>query len=371
MASVNTHVQQSERPGYLAQVLSVGGNDGQLGTKELRALRGVIQRIGATHEDLVEAVRLRGEGRALPPLRSPLARMQNVQDMVMVALADGDLAGAEAKPIEALAAALRYSQADMDIIVKRAEDELGRVMAAFPETGGLEAVVAESPSSSTAPPPVPVRKSAQPVGASPAKVAEPESAVSGVVEPDTFLMDESEPDGVLPEGACIEDVEASGEDADVSRCAACRDASGDGDSYCFGAQSGEPNIWGCRLLEMPWAPGADWLTLGSFENGDTFVFDREAIGVKLTDAMERVEGCPYFDDALAMMALIELPRSASPMGRWTLREVAAAEAGEQVVRMEYLHGCAVQRASRASGVDPVGANQAAKLIRRILSRLPS
>ncbi len=352
---MNAEVLKEERPGYLTRVLEVGGRDGELGPRELRVLNGIMRRIGADHGDLATAIAWHREGRALPPLRSPLVRMQNVQDMVMVALADGDLAAHETGPIEKLAAALRYSQADMDIIVKRAESELTRILSRVTETHGIEALFAPPK-----PPPLPT-------ASTPAE--SPEQVVGDAEASDEWGEEEAIEEAAVEEEAVEEKVAEStlqNELPDVLACAACREASGEGSSYCFGAQTGELNVWGCKLLGMPWLPGAEWLTLGAFHGDESFEFDRGAIGEALADAMEGVAGCPYFNDAVALMALAELPRAASLFGRWALRE---SSRGEKVQTMEYLHGCGIRRECRATGVDPVGPQQAAKLIRRILSRL--
>ena len=121
-------VAKADRPTYLANVLSIAKVDGDVAGTESLVLRSVIRSIGASQEDVVAAGTLLGSGGYKMRLPKSLnERMNNLQDMVMVALADGDASPMESGPIEQMAKAMRYTQADIDLCVRRAENALRRI----------------------------------------------------------------------------------------------------------------------------------------------------------------------------------------------------------------------------------------------------
>jgi uncharacterized tellurite resistance protein B-like protein len=119
-------VSRSSRPVYLANVLHIAKVDGVVSRAESWVLRSIINRIGAGNDDLAAARALLTDGPYTPQLPGSLnERMDNLQDMIMVALADGEAIPQESKPIEQMAKMMRYSQAGVDLAVRRAQVALG------------------------------------------------------------------------------------------------------------------------------------------------------------------------------------------------------------------------------------------------------
>lgn len=115
----------TEKVAYLANVLTIACADGRLSRREEGILHVIAESIGASEADIEEAKSLlmRGDYRLIP-LKVTAERLQNIEDMVMVAMADGSLSGHETTPIESFTDALGLTQKEMDSIVTRAQQRL-------------------------------------------------------------------------------------------------------------------------------------------------------------------------------------------------------------------------------------------------------
>lgn len=121
---------------------------------------------------------------------------------------------------------------------------------------------------------------------------------------------------------------------------------------------------------MDWSEGADWLSLGAFRDGDTFVFDKPAIGETLDARLEQVRACPHLRPDVARAALAELPSRASVWGRWRRNPAKAgsARAVPLAVR-EYRQGCEVSATAVCDGMAPVDDGDAVRVILAVARRL--
>jgi len=263
---------QADKISYLANVFAICGVDGRFSPQEVAVLKEVARRLNVTQEEASAARTLVASGHyELALLSDSRARRDNLEDMVMAALADGDLQPKESAPIEKLAKALRFAQVDMDMIARRAQARLDTLFkAARAADRTPTAPAAAAPASAAAPAPQPA---AQEVPAADAEDVEPPEP------PDT------------PGPVALPD--------DIAACVHCRAAAQDQAAYCYG--EGESlNVWGCRLLQQPWRSGATWLKAGSFRPSGCFVFDRETIRALLAEAAAQVACCPHFHpDAVA------------------------------------------------------------------------
>jgi len=155
----------------------------------------------------------------------------------------------------------------------------------------------------------------------------------------------------------------------VAACARSREAAANPQAYCFGAPDGPLNVWSCRLLDMPWAENAEWFSLGTFRDSDTFVFDRKAIRERLAAGLERVRECPYLRPDVCKAAVDELPSRASVWGRWRRRIVKAdSPRATPLAAREYRHGCDVSSSVICDGMAPLGDDEAVRTILAVSKR---
>ncbi|MDA1086024.1 MAG: hypothetical protein O2901_03305 [Verrucomicrobia bacterium] len=344
----------ADKATYLANVLSVAKADGKDAREEALVFQAIAERIGAEQRHFMAARSLLGQGTySLGYVHSRQRRLDNVHDMVMIALADGTIDAAESKPIESFAAQLQVSQADMDALVEGARKDLDRVLTRagestsrhpFDSPGAIEA--------SPAPPPLPPLEPETP--------PEP-PALETPSRPDPDEVEKEEP----PEEITAIMAEAAG----VEACIRAHDASDESDSYCFGAGSDSINTWGCRLAKMDWEIDAEWFELGAWRDDSTFEFDRDAILEKLHANLEAARICPHLREPYIEAAIKALPAIASIWGRWTHRRATVGTPGARPVTVnEYVHGVSVSVRRVVRGVDPIGRREAIKLIVRASKR---
>jgi tellurite resistance protein len=351
---MNESLTHADKATYLANVLSVAKSDGIDTQEEAVAFQAIAKRLGAEQRHFMAAKRLLDKGSySLGYVRSRQQRMANVQDMVMIALADGTIVDSESKPIEGFAAQLQISQGDMDMLVERARAELDRVLAEAGEPRSSQPL--DSPgltASPPAPPPLPADELELPP-------EPPAPEAPATPEPDE--IEKQEP----PEEIRVIMAEASA----VEACIRAHDASEEPRSYCFGAGSGSINPWGCRLAELDWVLDADWFELGEWRDDATFVFDRDAIREKLNANLEAARICPHLKERYVEAAIDALPAVASIWGRWQHRPARVSTPGARPVTVnQYLHGVSVSLRRIVLGVDPVGRREAIKLIVRAAKR---
>ncbi|MDP6525976.1 MAG: hypothetical protein QGI24_06295 [Kiritimatiellia bacterium] len=132
-------MNRAEKVVYLANVLTIAGADDVVALQEKLAIRWIISRIEADASVVEDATRLLASGDyKLKPLGTPSQRSANIEDMIMVALSDGKLDSSEIKPIEKMTDVLGYVQADMDMMVKKAQSRLRKIVkdAPVPKSSG-------------------------------------------------------------------------------------------------------------------------------------------------------------------------------------------------------------------------------------------
>ena len=351
---------------HLANVLAIAEADGALSDVENGALHDIMFRIGADEADLdaARALLTRGEAYPLQAFSDPVTNMQMIENMVLVALADGQVSPYESQPLEAFLSGLGFAQADMDMIVKRVRVRLRGIQPYRPpappaprerrRTFGR----VPAPAVPVAPPPVPspVPSSVLSPGGAPREAPPPERRPP---PPPT------EDDARQPPGATAPTPQPA---SSLDACAAARGASTEGACYCFGRPEGPLNPWGCRLLEMPWSAGAPWFRLGRFRDDDTFVFDRQAIAACLGPRLRAVADCPFLLPGFAEASLAFLPSRASTAGRW-IHHLAPRDSAVPVIIRTYRHGCGQHAAARSDGLSPTDDRDARLMIRRTVRRL--
>jgi uncharacterized tellurite resistance protein B-like protein len=376
---MNTPVDNANRAAYLANVLCIAKINDTVAPAESIVVRSIIHRIGATQQDLVAAGKLLSSGNfGMQVPKSLTLRMDNLQDMVMVALADGDVSETESAPIETLAKAMHYSQADIDLAVKRAKHALAKI--GMSTSGTLPTPPIPSPKTAKREPrsrksssrrrswreEVTKARAMQPLpDPTPAKVAPNPASVSAPV-PTASSTEPEETLEAMPHVAPTPSVPAA---TRAQACAACRATCKTPTAYCFGADEGPVNPWGCRLSGMLWEQDTAWLSLGHFRDDVTFVFDKRLIAKRLASNLADVLDCPHLDTAFTEAAFDCLPERVCIGVRWQYQKVVETDAeGTTVRQTHYIHGCAVSSTAKVDGVDPVGTREALKIIRKAAKR---
>ncbi len=393
---MTTPVDNGTRAAYLANVLSIAKIDDGVAPDESRVLRSIIHRIGATQQDLVAAGKLLSSGRFnMDVPDSPSLRMDNLQDMVMVALADGSVSSRESAPIEVVAEAMNYSQADIDLAVRRAKLALQKLQN---EPSPLPLEVKAKPTTQTPPrthtsdsnrkhsreqharpqerrqswrqdatdtkpesPPEIIQSQSVHAKEQPPTRPKAQTPESITEPPPTILVQETAP----PPPPKEETEKRPNTSTRAQNCAADRAKSDTPDTYCFGATEGPLNPWGCRLSKMAWVRDAAWMRLGHFRDDVTFIFDKRAIAQQLASNLADVLDCPYLNTNFTEAAFDCLPTRVSVGERWHYQYAETSDADSTTVKeTHYVHGCAVTSTATVEGVDPVGSRDALKIVRK-------
>ncbi|MDD5706610.1 MAG: hypothetical protein PHR35_11840 [Kiritimatiellae bacterium] len=380
-------MNRSEKIAYLANVLAVATCDGEVNHGETVAMQAVMLRLGAGPDEFQEAERLLAapSGYDLTPLADSADCMACIEDMVLIALADGTLRPAEAEPIEAFTSALGFAQADMDMLMPRVRQR-ARLM-------GLEVSDIQQPR-----PPVKPRTASKPdrpprqdrrddhrferrERAAPVSLPPPLPTSAEPSAHDQAPVADGSPEAAPPQPPATRQpapapsvnakpAHQSENTTPLAACQLARQQSPAGAAHCWGAPDGPLNPWGCRLLGMDWDPSAAWFAHGHFRDGDTFVFDRAAIRTRLEDGLEGVRTCPYLDRQFALAACDALPSRATTAGRWRHRRCPANAPGAKLVRAQtYRHGCGVETACWSDALVPTNDRDAVLTIARAARRL--
>jgi len=347
------------------------------------ALQDILLRLGAGEAELEDArTRLEQSGRqALETLEDPATCMACIEDVVLMALADGELLPGESTPIEQFLGELGFAQADMDLImprVKRRAHALG--------LGKKPANVPPLP-----PPPLPeptqrtsrartetslTRPTTQP-RRKPVAYRSPVSASSSVFDTvDATIECSAARESIVPAsaGQGAARPEGTGQpsvspDA-VTVCQQARALAAVGEAYCWGVPDGPLNPWGCRLLEMPWQADAAWFANGKFRDAETFVFDRASIRRQLDLQLVAVRACPFCDAAFAAAVCEVLPSRASTLGRWRHRRVSALlPSAVPLVARTYRHGCLRTAPIWSDALVPTDKRDLLRIVARAAKRL--
>lgn len=129
---------REERVSYLGNVAQVAGEDGEISEEEGRAIERVRKEIGASREELAEALRDVGQGEhETVPVGRFSDRVRNLEDLVLVSLCDGLFSGTEKPEVLSFARQVGVSQVQLNEILAEARKRLqpGTVGASCPACG--------------------------------------------------------------------------------------------------------------------------------------------------------------------------------------------------------------------------------------------
>ncbi len=97
--------------------------------------------------------------------------------------------------------------------------------------------------------------------------------------------------------------------------------------YCFGVDDKRLNIWGCKNARMDWATWSEWFSYGSFKKGGllkgghVFEFDKKRIRHELETNLYKFRFCPHLNFKLIEAVLENLPDQVEVnlKGDWTYK----------------------------------------------------
>ena len=116
---------EQERVSYLCNVARVAGADGEISPEEGQAIERVREEIGASREEMAEALRAVGqEERETVPVGRFSDKIRNLEDMVLVSVCDGRFSGSEKPEILSFAKEVGVSQAQLNEILAEARKRL-------------------------------------------------------------------------------------------------------------------------------------------------------------------------------------------------------------------------------------------------------
>ena len=103
---------------YLANIIKISQMDGQLDPREQEAVGEICQRLHAKESDLAEAMKKVAEGgHALIPVGRFSDKVRNLEDMLFVAMSDGDLSKAEKEEMLTFVKTIMLNQEQVKIIL--------------------------------------------------------------------------------------------------------------------------------------------------------------------------------------------------------------------------------------------------------------
>ena len=110
---------------YLANILLVGSADDKVVPAEGEATELIMNEIGATLDDLEKAAKFINDGsKRITPTGRLSDRVRNLEDMVLVAVADGELPEKEKRALLAFAKEIGLDREQVYLIVAEAKRRL-------------------------------------------------------------------------------------------------------------------------------------------------------------------------------------------------------------------------------------------------------
>ena len=110
---------------YLANVALISTVDGEVTPLEADAIENIRQEIGATEHDLQQALTAvaRGDHR-ITPIGRYSERVRNLEDMIVVAIVDGEFTKAEKPDVLSFAKSLKITQEQLSEILTESKNRL-------------------------------------------------------------------------------------------------------------------------------------------------------------------------------------------------------------------------------------------------------
>ena len=107
---------------YLSNVVSIAGTDQVISEAEANAIELVREQIGASKSDLKKALHAVSHGNhKLTPFGRFSDKVRNLEDMILVAISDGEISNSEKPEILSFAKTIKISQDQITVILSEAK----------------------------------------------------------------------------------------------------------------------------------------------------------------------------------------------------------------------------------------------------------
>jgi hypothetical protein len=384
---------------YLANLVAVSRVDGSVSPNESQTIDIVLKRIGASKAALKKADALaQSEGFIPIAVGAFSAQIANLEDMMLVSLADGALDQAEKPMVLAFAKKVGITNEQLQLIVGEVRASLNSPKATracpscsatvsrdarfCPECGGSLEISDQAAA-------VAVEYTIPSVGIA---IEFAESTASGFVDavrkvkaapenaecakgkkiwymgawPRERIIDAAklaeDLKGMRSRKVWIDGSESSWNDVfGFIWCYEQRNTAYRPLEYCFGVGEKRLNLWGCKNARMDWSRWSDWFSYGNFtksgllERGHIFVFDKKRIRHELEANLFRFRFCPSLNFKLVEAVLEQLPDQVEvrPNGDWLYKEDYDETPGSIKVKENFVEdGYSYMKEFHSSGVVP-------------------
>lgn len=400
-SSGDAHMKLSdkEKIAYLANLVSVSQADGSVSPNETQAIEAAQKRIGAKKVDLKKAnTATQMDGFAPMPVGPFSSRIANLEDMILVSLADGSLDQDEKPLVIEFAKRVGITNEQLKLILS----EVRSSIASSGETRACPSCSAEVPSAAQFCPTcggslAQSDKAAAiaveyAIPSSGIAIEFAESTASGFVDavrkakaaPEqaeclkgkkTWYMAAWPKERIAEAAKLVEDLKGMRNrkvwvDGKESRwndvfgftwCSEQRITAYRPLEYCFGVDEKRLNLWGCKNAQMDWSKWADWFSYGSFRKGGiwnkrhVFAFDKKRIRHELETNLFGFRFCPHLDFRLIEAVIEQLPDEVEvkPKGPWAYKQDYDESPGSIKIKEEVVEdGYSYTNTFFTSGVVP-------------------
>ena len=152
-------------------------------------------------------------------------------------------------------------------------------------------------------------------------------------------------------------------------CANQRDHAFKPVEYCFGKDENRINPWGCKQARMEWTEWSNWFSLGHWERSGLWVFDKERIRHNLATNLHRFRFCPYLNQELVEAVVVSIPEKVevSDDGPWKYNAIYEETPGSiKVVQREGDGDVSYTREYYVDGVRPRGLRPLEEILTKAL-----
>ena len=299
------NLKDDEKITYLANLIAVSRVDGSVSPNETQAIETAQKRIGARKTALRKADAIaQSEGFVPTAVGSFSVRIANLEDMMLVSMADGVLDQAEKPVILAFAKKVRITNEQLQLVLNEVRACLNSSEATracpicsakvprdakfCPKCGGSLELSDKAAA-------VAVEYTIPSIGVA---IEFAESTASGFVDavrkaktaPEnaecakgkkTWYMAAWPKEQILEAAKLVKDLKGMRNrkvwvDGKESRwddvfgftwCSEQRNTAYRPNEYCFGIEDKRLNLWGCKNARMEWVKWSDWFTYGNFKKG--------------------------------------------------------------------------------------------------------
>jgi hypothetical protein len=146
--------------------------------------------------------------------------------------------------------------------------------------------------------------------------------------------------------------------------------------YCFGKDENRINPWGCKQARMDWTEWSSWFSLGHWEQSGlmrkrhVWIFDKDRIRHDLATNLHRFRFCPYLNQTFVEAIVVSIPERVeiTENGPWKYNSVYEETPGSiKIVEREGSGDFSYTREYYADGVRPRGLVALKEILTRAFS----